>query len=97
MIRVGSIVIRVDDLEKQLAFWKRSARLPSPPGAMPTTSCCSSRGTAPAPNVSLDRVAAKVQVPPKIDLYLYTEDQAGEVARLLAARRDRGPLGQEAR
>ena len=36
------------------------------------------------PNVSLDRVAAKVQVPPRIHLDLYTEDQAGEVARLLA-------------
>jgi hypothetical protein len=35
------------------------------------------------PNVSLDMVPAKVQVPPRIHLDLYTEDQAGEVERLI--------------
>ena len=36
------------------------------------------------PNLSLDRVRSAVQVPPRIHLDLYTEDQAGEVKRLLA-------------
>ncbi len=35
------------------------------------------------PNLSLDMVPAKVQVPPKIHLDLYTQDQAGEVLRLI--------------
>ena len=35
------------------------------------------------PNVSLDNVPAKVQIPPRIHLDLYTEDQAGEVERLI--------------
>ena len=34
------------------------------------------------PNVSLDRVRAAVQVPPKIHLDLYAKNQAGEVERL---------------
>ena len=36
------------------------------------------------PNLSLDRVRSTVQVPPRIHLDLYTEDQAGEVRRLIA-------------
>src|SRR4030095_12412209 len=36
------------------------------------------------PNLSLDRVRSTVQVPPRIHLDLYTEDQAGEVERLVA-------------
>jgi hypothetical protein len=36
------------------------------------------------PNVSLDRMRSTVQVPPRIHLDLYADDQAAEVARLLA-------------
>ena len=36
------------------------------------------------PNVSLDRVGSTVQIPPRIHLDLYAEDQAAEVARLKA-------------
>ena len=36
------------------------------------------------PNLSLDRVRSTLQIPPRLHLDLYTEDQAGEVARLLA-------------
>ena len=34
------------------------------------------------PNLSLDQVRAPVQIPPRIHLDLYTEDQPGEVERL---------------
>ena len=40
-------------------------------------------GDGGGPNVSLDRRRSSVQVPPRIHLDLYTEDQAGEVRRLL--------------
>ena len=35
------------------------------------------------PNVSLDRVRSTLQVPPRIHLDLYADDQAAEVQRLL--------------
>ena len=40
------------------------------------------RGGA-GPNVSLDRVRSSLQIPPRIHLDLYTDDQAGEVERLI--------------
>ena len=55
MLRVGSIVIRVDDLPRQAAFW----------------------------TAALDYVARE-DVPPRIHLDLYADDQAAEVVRLLA-------------
>jgi catechol 2,3-dioxygenase-like lactoylglutathione lyase family enzyme len=85
MVTIGSIVIRVDDLQKQQAFW--TAALDYVP-----------RGTdggddegftllrprdGNGPNVSLDRVRAALTIPPRIHLDLYTEDQAGEVQRLI--------------
>ena len=82
-VRVGSIVIRVDDLEKQVAFWSAALDYVPRRGDADDFVLLKPRAGA-GPNVSLDRVAANVQVPPKIHLDLYTEDQAGEVARLLA-------------
>ena len=83
MIRVGSIVLRVADLQRQVQFWEAAldyerreedgddfVQLRPKDGI--------------GPYLSLDRVDSKVQVPPRIHLDLYTEDQAGEVRRLLA-------------
>jgi predicted enzyme related to lactoylglutathione lyase len=83
-VRVGSIVIRVDDLEKQVAFWGAALDYVPRRGDADDFVLLKPRDGSSGPNVSLDRVAAEVQVPPKIHLDLYTEDQAGEVARLLA-------------
>ena len=85
-VRIGSVVIRVDDLEKQVAFWEAAldyVRRGADRGDDDTFVLLRPRSGS-GPNVSLDRVAANVQVPPKLHLDLYTEDQAGEVARLLA-------------
>ena len=83
MIRVGSIVIRVDDLERQKAFWTAALDYVPRDGDDDTFALLRPRnGTG--PNVSLDRVRSSLQVPPRIHLDLYTEDQAGEVARLKA-------------
>jgi catechol 2,3-dioxygenase-like lactoylglutathione lyase family enzyme len=81
MLRVGSIVLRVDDLPRQVAFW--TAALGYEPRTGDSDDFVLLRPPdGQGPNLSLDRVPSKVQVPPRIHLDLYTEDQAGEVERL---------------
>ncbi len=83
MLRIGSIVFRVDDLARQVAFWSAALDYEARPSDSDDFVLLRPRD-GDGPNVSLDAVAAKVQVPPKIHLDLYTEDQTGEVDRLLA-------------
>jgi catechol 2,3-dioxygenase-like lactoylglutathione lyase family enzyme len=82
MLRVGSIVIRVDDLERQVAFWTAALDYIAREGDDDDFRLLRPRD-GDGPNVSLDRHHSTVQVPPRIHLDLYTEDQAGEVRRLL--------------
>ena len=82
MLRVGSIVIRVDDLDRQVAFWTAALDYVAREGDADDFRLLRPRD-GDGPNVSLDRVRSTVQVPPRIHLDLYTEDQAGEVRRLL--------------
>jgi catechol 2,3-dioxygenase-like lactoylglutathione lyase family enzyme len=85
MIRVGSIVIRVDDLERQKAFWTAALDyVPRGPerGDDEGFALLHPR-IGDGPNISLDRVRSEVHIPPRIHLDLYTEDQAGEVQRLI--------------
>ncbi len=82
VVRVGSIVIRVDDLQRQTEFW--SAALDYVPRDENSDDFVLMRPKdGIGPNVSLDRVRSSVQVPPRIHLDLYTDDQAGEVRRLI--------------
>ena len=80
-VRVGSIVIRVDDLPRQVAFWSAALDYVPRPGDADDFALLRPRDGL-GPNVSLDRVRSSVQVPPRIHLDLYTDDQPGEVARL---------------
>ena len=82
MLRVGSIVLRVDDLERQAAFWEAALGYERRRDADDFILLRPRDGIG--PNLALDRVRSAVQVPPRIHLDLYTEDQAGEVKRLLA-------------
>ncbi|HEY3335033.1 MAG TPA: VOC family protein [Candidatus Limnocylindrales bacterium] len=82
MLRVGSVVIRVDDLERQVAFWSAALGYEARRGADDFVLLRPRDGVG--PNVSLDRVRSTVQVPPRIHLDLYADDQAAEVARLVA-------------
>jgi predicted enzyme related to lactoylglutathione lyase len=81
MLRVGSIVIRVDDLQRQTAFWSAALDYEARPGADDFVLLHPKDGIG--PNVSLDAVPAKVQIPPRIHLDLYAEDQPAEVRRLI--------------
>jgi len=82
MLRVGSIVIRVDDLARQVAFWSAALDYEVRPGDADDFVLLRPRDGV-GPNVSLDRVRSVAQVPPRIHLDLYTKDQSGEVARLV--------------
>ncbi len=81
MLRVGSIVIRVDDLERQIAFWSAALDYAPRLGHGDDFALVSPRDGV-GPNVSLDRMRSTLQVPPRIHLDLYAQDQATEVERL---------------
>ena len=82
MISIGSIVIRVDDLQRQLDFW--TAALDYVPRRPPEEDfvILGPRSGA-GPNISLDRVPSTLQVPPRIHLDLYSKQQDLDVYRLL--------------
>ncbi len=83
MITIGSIVIRVDDLERQTQFW--SAALDYVPRAENDDDFVLMRPRdGIGPNISLDRHHSAPNVPPRIHLDLYAEDQAAEVTRLIS-------------
>jgi catechol 2,3-dioxygenase-like lactoylglutathione lyase family enzyme len=85
MVTIGSIVIRVDDLEKQKAFWTAALDyVPrGPEGGDHEGWALLRPRSGIGPNVSLDRVRSSLMIPPRIHLDLYTDDQAGEVRRLI--------------
>jgi len=80
-LRVGSIVIRVDDLELERAFWSAALDYVAREDDDDTFALLYPRDGV-GPNVSLDRVRAPRSIPPKIHLDLYALDQAAEVERL---------------
>jgi predicted enzyme related to lactoylglutathione lyase len=82
MIRVGSIVLRVDDLQRQAEFWEAALDYVRRATESDDFVLLQPRDGV-GPNLSLDQVHSTVQVPPRIHLDLYAEDQAGEVARLI--------------
>ena len=81
MIRVGSVVIRVDDLDRMVDFWSQALDYVPRDRDDPDMVLLRPRSGG-GPNVTLDRWFAPVQVPPKLHLDLYADDQAAEVARL---------------
>jgi catechol 2,3-dioxygenase-like lactoylglutathione lyase family enzyme len=81
LIRVGSIVIRVDDLQRQTDFWTAALDYVPREGDGDDFALLRPRDGV-GPNVSLDRVRSTLQIPPRIHLDLYADDQAAEVERL---------------
>ena len=83
MLRIGSIVLRVDDLQRQTEFWEAALDYSRREGDNDDFVLLRPRDGA-GPNLSLDRVRSELKIPPRLHLDLYTDDQAGEVERLLA-------------
>lgn len=82
-LRIGSIVVRVDDLEREAAFWEAALGYVRRRESDDTSQMLMpADGTG--PNLNLDRRHANAQVPPRIHLDLYAADQAAEVERLLS-------------
>lgn len=83
MITVGSIVIRVDDLARQTEFWCQALDyVPREHNDDDFVLLRPRSGVG--PNLSLDLHHSEAQVPPRMHLDLYAEDQAAEVARLIS-------------
>jgi len=80
-VRIGSIVVDCDDFHRMMSFWQEAlgyvpGRPPTPEDPFVILKDPSGKG----PNVSID------QMPPergRLHLDLYTDDQEGEVERLL--------------
>jgi predicted enzyme related to lactoylglutathione lyase len=81
MLVIGSIVIRVHDLARQMEFWSQALNYVPRDGDDDTFQLLRPRDGK-GPNVSLDTMRSELQIPPRIHLDLYAEDQAAEVARL---------------
>ena len=81
MICIGSIVLRVDDLPRQRAFWEAALDYVPRDGDGDDFALLRPRN-GPGPNISLDRVHSTLQIPPRIHLDLYAKDQEREVERL---------------
>jgi catechol 2,3-dioxygenase-like lactoylglutathione lyase family enzyme len=84
MLRIGSIVLRVDDLERQTEFWEAALDYVEHEAARDHDFRLLRPRDGVGPNLSLDQVRSELQIPPRLHLDLYTEDQAGEVERLKA-------------
>lgn len=99
MLVVGSVVIRVSDLDGQLAFWTAALDyVPREPIGDDFALLHPRDGAG--VSVSLDAVPSPRVLPPRIHLDLYADDQDAEVSRLesLGARRvhwDRQPADSD--
>jgi hypothetical protein len=84
MIRVGSIVLRVDDLQRQTAFWMAALDYVRRDSGDSDDFVLLRPRDGVGPNLSLDLHGASSRVPPRIHLDLYADDQVAEVERLIA-------------
>ncbi|MDH2444755.1 VOC family protein [Amnibacterium sp. CER49] len=82
-LTVGAVVLRVTDLEREVAFW--AAALDYVPRAEPEDDWVSLRPReGGGVNLSFDRKRSQYDLPPRFHLDLYADDQAAEVERLIA-------------
>jgi len=83
MMIIGSIVIRMNDLDAQIRFWSEALDYVLREPAEDDWAVLHPRD-ADTPCLSLDAHHSERVLPPRIHLDLYAEDQAAEVRRLTA-------------
>jgi catechol 2,3-dioxygenase-like lactoylglutathione lyase family enzyme len=83
VLRIGSVVLRVDDLELEVAFWTAALDYIDRDDARDDDFALLSPRSGSGVNLSLDMHRAADRVPPRIHLDLYAEDQPAEVERLI--------------
>ena len=92
-MKIGSIVVRCYEFEKMVAFWREALHyVPREPPEDGWVVLSDPEGRG--PNVSLDRVPEPLEPLGKtsrVHLDLYTNDQEGEVERLLEIGATRYP------
>ena len=84
VLRIGSIVLRVDDLQRQTEFWQAALGYVRRDDGNSDDFVLLAPSDGAGPHLALDEVRSTLQIPPRLHLDLYTEDQALEVERLLA-------------
>jgi catechol 2,3-dioxygenase-like lactoylglutathione lyase family enzyme len=82
VLRIGSIVLRVDDLRRQTEFWEAALDYVRRDDGTSDDFALLGPKDGAGPNLSLDEVRSELQIPPRLHLDLYAEDQAAEVERL---------------
>ena len=82
MLRVGSIVIRCEDLAAQEAFWSAALDYLPYEASRDTDFIILRPRDGAGPNVSLDEHHSEAPIPPRIHLDLYATDRDAEVDRL---------------
>jgi predicted enzyme related to lactoylglutathione lyase len=82
MLRIGSIVLRVDDLERQAEFWQAALDYERREDDSDDWALLRPR-EGDGPNLALDQHHSRLELPPRIHLDLYAQDQAAEVRRLI--------------
>lgn len=83
-MRIGSIVVRCYEFERMVAFWQETlGYIPREPARGGWVVLTDPRGHG--PNLSLDQAPApRAGKRSRLHLDLYTDNQKGEVARLIA-------------
>jgi len=84
VLHIGSIVLRVDDLRRQTEFWQAALGYVRQDDGGSDDFVLLGPPDGVGPHLALDQVRSSVQIPPRLHLDLYTDDQASEVERLTA-------------
>jgi catechol 2,3-dioxygenase-like lactoylglutathione lyase family enzyme len=84
MIRVGSIVFRVEDLQRQTEFWAAALDYVPREGPSDDDFALLRPKDGVGPNLSFDMHHPELGIPPRILLDLYAENQTAEVEGLKA-------------
>ena len=83
MLSIRSIVIRVDDLERQTQFWQQALGYERRAEKSETFAHLYPKDGV-GPDIALDALPSEVRVPPRIHIDFHTDDPETEIRRLIS-------------